>query len=89
MNILGYVVQYFDEDKFMPETGYKILHKNFSQALDAAKGRMQDYLTYYQENLGLGPYEFHTPTKKEADSNGYVVVFQNPQIQIWIEVIIQ
>lgn len=87
MNILGYVIQYFDEDKFMPETGYKTLYKNFSQALDAAKCRTQEYLTSYQENPG--PYEFHTPSKKEADSNGYVVVFRNSQIQIWIEVITQ
>jgi hypothetical protein len=88
MNILGYVVQYFDEDKFMPETGYKILHKHFSQALDSAKSRLQDYITNYQDGL-VGHYELHTPTKKEVDSNGYVVVFRNSQIQIWIEVIIQ
>jgi hypothetical protein len=87
MNILGYVVQYFDEDKFLPETGYKILHKTFSQALNSAKSRMQDYLISVQQNLE--PYEYNTPSKKDADSNGYVVVFRNPQIQIWIEVIVE
>lgn len=88
MNILGYVVQVFHEDKFLPETGFKHLFKHFSQALDHAKSRAQDYLIHYQEGL-QAHFEMNTPSKKDADSNGYVVIFRNPELQIWIEVIIQ
>lgn len=88
MNILGYVVQYFNEDSFLPETGFKHLYKNFSQALEGARGRAQDYCNQYQDGLP-GHFELLNPTKKDADSNGHVMVFRNAEVQIWIEVIIQ
>ena len=88
MNILGYVVQFFHEESFLPETGFKHLYKNFSQALEGARGRAQDYCNQFQEGLA-GPFELLSPTKKDADSNGHVMVFRNAEVQIWIEVIVQ
>lgn len=88
MEILGYIVQYFHEDKFLPETGYKHLYKTFQHALDYAKVRTQEYADTYQGGI-VGPFEYHTPSKKQADDNGYVVVFRNGEVQIWIEVVIK
>lgn len=88
MNILGYVIQYFNEENFLPETGFKYIYKNFNQALEGARTRAQDYCNQYQEGLP-GPFELLSPTKKQADSDGHVMVFRNAEVQIWIEVIIQ
>lgn len=87
MEILGYIVQVFDEDKLLPETGYKHLHKVYQQALDSAKMHTQDYMNQFPNGL-VGPFEFHTPTKKQTDENGYSIIFRDAEIQIWIEVII-
>lgn len=88
MEILGYIVQYFHEDKMLPETGYKYLYKTFQHALDYAKVRVEDYSSMFPNGL-IGPFEYYTPSKKQVDENGYVVVFRNGEIQIWIEVIIK
>ena len=88
MNIVGYIVQYFNEEQLMPETGYKHLYKSFNQALESAKARVQEYLVQHDEMLAE-PLEIHTPTKKQTDSDGYSIVFRNVEIQIWIEVIVQ
>ena len=88
MNILGYIVHFFHEDKLLPETGYKHLHKTFSEALDTARGRLQEYLVSLDGHM-QEPYELVTPTKKQADQQGFAIVFRNPEIQIWIDVVVQ
>lgn len=88
MEILGYIIQCFHEDKILPDTGFKHLFKTYSDALDYARGRVQDYLTCAQANLD-SPYEFHSPTKKQTDNMGYSIVFRNSEFQIWIEAIVQ
>lgn len=88
MEILGYIVQYFHEDKFMPETGYKHLYKTYSHALDYAKSRVQDYTNNFQTGLHE-PFEYHSPTKKQTDDTGFSIIFRNSELQIWIEVIVQ
>ncbi len=87
MEILGYIVQYFNEDKFIPDTGYKHLYKNYSDALSYARTRVQEYLVTYETNLPEH-FEFLAPTKKQTDQFGYSIVFRNSEIQVWIEVII-
>ena len=87
MEILGYIVQYFHEDRFLPDTGFKYLYKSFQPAVDHAKTRASDYVQQYPNGLP-GPFEFHSPTKKQTDGDGYAVVFRNSELQIWIEVIV-
>ena len=87
MEIVGYIVQYYHEDTFMPETGYKHLHKSFQKALENAKARVLDYTNHYPHVL-IEPFESHTPSKKQADNDGYVIIFRNAELQVWIEVII-
>ena len=87
MQILGYIVQYFDEEKIMPETGYKYLYKTHSDALSFAKTRMTEYITSIPADA-VGPFEAHSPTKKQTDDNGFSIVFRNGEVQIWIEAIV-
>jgi hypothetical protein len=87
MEILGYIVQYFDEDKLMPETGYKHLYKTHSEAVSYAKARMSEYILSIPVH-DVGPFEAHTPTKKQTDDDGFSIVFRNTEIQIWIEAIV-
>lgn len=86
MEIVGYIVQVFNEDNYLPETGFKHLYTVFQHALDFAKIRVQDYTNMYQDALDA-PYEYHSPTKKQTDENGYSIVFRNTTLQVWIEVI--
>lgn len=87
MNILGYIVQVFHEDNFLPETGFKHLYTSYSHALDYANIKLQEYLNVNGNNPQVY-FEHHTPTKKQVDENGYVMVFRNSEVQIWIEAII-
>ncbi len=87
MEILGYIVQYFDDDKFMPETGFKHLYKTHSDALSYAKTRMTEYITSIPATA-VGHFEAHTPTKKQTDDDGFSIIFRNSEIQIWIEAIV-
>lgn len=87
MEILGYIVQYFNEDNLLPETGYKHLYKTYSEALSYGRTRVQEYIAAY-ENILAEPYEMHSPTKKQTDDAGYSIVFRNSEIQVWIEVVI-
>lgn len=87
MKLLGYIVQSFHEDKFLPETGYKQLYTSYTDALTCADTLLKEYLTANQNNPQ--PYfEHHTPTKKQVDENGYAIIFRNSELQLWIEVVI-
>jgi hypothetical protein len=87
MNILGYIVQVFHEDKFLPDTGFKHLYTTYSHALEYADIKVQEYLTE-NPNTPQIYFEHHKPTKKQLDDNGYEMVFRNPEIQIWIETVV-
>lgn len=87
MEILGYIIQCFYEEKFLPETGFKHLYKTHSEALQYAQCYAQDYLLAIDTNFE-GPYELLKPTKKQTDEAGYSIVFRNGDLQIWIECIV-
>lgn len=88
MEILGYIVQTFHENKPLPESGFKHLYKTYSHALDYAKSCMQDYMQQYYDVDDDRTYEIHTPSKKFVDNNGYAVVFEDSEVHIWIEVVV-
>jgi hypothetical protein len=87
MNILGYIVQVFYEDNFMPDTGYKHLFTTYSHALQLAEVKVQEYLTLRQ-GIPHHYFEMNAPTKKQVDANGFAIVYRNTELQIWIEVIV-
>ena len=88
MEILGYIIQCFHEDKLLPDTGFKHLYKIHSEAVYSARSYVQDYLTSTQVNLEA-PYELHSPAKKQTDNLGHSIVFRNTELQVWIEAITQ
>lgn len=87
MNILGYIVQIFNEDRPLPDTGFKHLYKTYSHALQSAKCAVEDYLQQYNLENNR-PYALHSPSKKYVDENGYALVFEDIDLHIWIEVIV-
>ena len=88
MGTIGYIVQYSDEDAYTVYTGYKKLFRVFSQALEHAKEISQTYLQSHELNE-VYPFQSHSPSKKECDQQGSVVVFENPQYIVWIDCVIE
>ena len=87
MNILGYIVQCFHEEKFLPDTGYKHLIRTYTHALRLAREKADEYLLLGP--LPAQPFELKSPSKKDVDENGYAMIFQNGEYQIWIEAIVE
>lgn len=85
-DIVGYIVQYFDEDAHSPMRGGKILFKVFAQALRYAEETYQSYMQERQEDIE-GPFEVFRPTKKDTDLATSSLVFRSRDIWIWIECI--
>ncbi len=88
MDAIGYIVQYSDEDAYTVYTGYKKLFRVFSQALEHAKALSQSYLESHNQEE-VHPFHSFTPTKKECDNQGSVVVFENREYIVWIDCVIE
>ena len=87
MNIIGYIVQHSNEDEYTVYTGYKKLFRFYSEALENAKEFFRAALE--QNEQGHHPFLTHTPTKKNCDTQGSVVVFESPQLIVWIDAVIE
>ena len=88
MNAIGYIVQQSDEDAFTVYTGFKKLFRVFSQALEHAKAISESYVESHTP-AEVFPFQSHTPTKKECDQQGSVVVFENSQLVVWIDCVVE
>ena len=88
MSILGYIIQFFDEEATIPCMNHKRLFKHFSKALESAEEMYRDYILANNEEF-LGPYEIIKPTKKEVDIAGSSVIFRSRDVYIWIECIFE
>ena len=88
MNAIGYIVQFSDEDSYTVYSGFKKLFRVFSQALEHAKALSQGYLESHAETE-IYPFKSYTPTKKECDNQGTVVVFENSQYIVWIDCVVE
>ena len=87
MGILGYIVQYSDEEEYTIYHGFQRLYPVFSHALEHAKEVYRNYLVTHEERYD-GPFEAYNPQKKECDAQGSSVVFKSPTMIIWIDAII-
>jgi hypothetical protein len=88
MAILGYIVQYSNEDDYTVYHGFVKLHRTFSSALDHAKDTYRGYLEQMDEAYD-GPYETYSPSKKECDERGSVVIFRSREMVVWIDCVIE
>ena len=84
--VLGYIVQYLDEDSIVPFEGPKKLHTVFSEALRVGQWLYTSYMELYPEEE-YGPYEIYKPTKKQADDQGTVPVFKGSKYIVSITII--
>lgn len=88
MTTLGYIVQFSDEEAYTVYSGYKKLFRVFSQALDHAKALRESYLESHDETETY-PFKAYSPSKRECDNQGSVVVFENSQYIVWIDCVIE
>jgi hypothetical protein len=82
--ILGYIVNYFDEEEMWPYHGQQRLFTTFSHAYQAAVEKAQAYMEVSNEAYD-GPFELKKPTKQDCDNQGSVVVFRSERYWIWID----
>lgn len=88
MTVLGYVVQYSNEDDYTVYHGFLKLFKHFSDALESANDQYRGYMQTFPNEQFDGPFEVHKPTKKQCDAQGSVVVFQSKSFIVWIDCIV-
>ena len=86
--LLGYIVQYQNDDDYTPYHGTIKLHRVFHDALVQARETMAAYLETHIETYD-GPFDTHTPSKKQCDDAGSVVVFRSADCTIWIDRIVE
>ena len=88
MNVLGFIVQFSDEDAYTVYTGYKKLFRSFSQALEHAKTIVQSYIESHDQTE-IHPFQTYTPTKKACTEQGSAVIFENSHYVVWIDCVIE
>lgn len=87
MAILGYVVQYSNEDDYTIYHGVLKLYRHFSEALEHAQELARGFLEIHGEEFA-GPFEMRNPAKKDCDAAGSVVVFQSREYIVWIDCVV-
>ena len=86
MKILGYIVQYFDEDSLTPNGPGKRLFTEFETAHQHAKDLIMDWYTSNSPSLD-GPVERYDVTKIMVEAQHSALVFRSAQVFIWIEIV--
>lgn len=88
MAVLGYIVQYSNEDDYTVYHGFMRLHRSFQDALEHAKEYYRGYLEMFAEPE-TQIFEVHTPTKKQCEERGSVVVFESAEFLVWIDCVVE
>lgn len=88
MAILGYIVQYSNEDDYTVYHGFMRLYRHFSEALEHAEDLARGFLETFTEEHG-GPFQMRKPTKKECDVQGSVTVFESRAYVVWIDCVVE
>jgi hypothetical protein len=88
MAIIGYIVQYSNEDDYTIYHGFMKLFKVFSGALEHANELYQGYMERDPNEQFDGPFNVRKPTKKECDVQGSVVVFEAKNFIVWIDCVV-
>ena len=87
MPIIGYIVQFSNEEDFTVYHGFAKLHRNFSEALEKAKELYRGFLEVNDERYD-GPFKQHNPAKSACDAQGSAVVFESPSYIVWIDCVL-
>lgn len=86
MKLLGYIVQYFDEDSLTPNGPGKRLFTDFDSAYQHAKDLVMDWYTSNSPKFD-GPVERYDITKTIVESQHSALVFRSAQVFIWLEIV--
>ena len=86
MKIVGYIVQFYDEDSVAPQGTGKLLFRNFQDAKQHAIKIAKKW-----ENEKYDPrdgyIEWHNVQQKPVDDLLTGLVFTSPNVLIWIEAV--
>jgi hypothetical protein len=85
-NPIGYIIQYFDNDSFLPQQGGKLLYKHWKNVIREANTIAERYIENRNETLE-GPFTFLDIQKDWIQTRGSAVFFTSRDITIWIEVV--
>ena len=88
MATLGYIIQYSNEDDYTVYHGFMKLYRHFSDALEHARKLYHGFLEINPPGHNA-PLQIHTPTKRECDTQGSVIVFESPSYIVWIDCVVE
>ena len=86
MKILGYIVQFYDEDSVSPQGTGKQLYRSFQDAKQHAVTLARTWVSTKYEPIE-GPVEWHEVNQKYVDNLLSGLVFTSPNVLIWIEAV--
>jgi hypothetical protein len=86
MKILGYILQYLDEDSLTPNGPGKRLYSDFQEVLYDAHELIQKW---YETNTETndGPIEYQSITRQMVENQSSVLLFRSRDVFIWIEIV--
>lgn len=88
MQIIGYIVQFYDEDSVSPHGTGKQLYRHFQDALVMAKEHANQWMDF-QYTPAEGPIQYFTPKQSDVDNRISGLVFRSANVLIWIECIFE
>lgn len=86
IKIIGYILQYFDEESLIPNGPGKRLYTEFEEVLNDAHELIQKWHETNTE-LSDGPIEYQNITKAMVDAQHSVLMFRSREVFIWIEIV--
>jgi hypothetical protein len=86
VKILGYILQYLDEESLIPYGPGKRLYTDFEEVLNDTHELIHKW---YELNTPLndGPIEYQKVTKAMVDAQHSALVFRSREVFIWIEIV--
>lgn len=86
IKIIGYILQYLDEDSLTPNGPGKRLYTDFSEVLNDAHELIQ---TWYEHNSEAndGPVEYYKITEEMMQAQHSALLFRSREVFIWIEIV--
>jgi hypothetical protein len=86
MKILGYILQYLDEESLTPNGPGKRLYSDFEEVLKDGHELIQKW---YETNTEIndGPIEYQTVTQQLVENQSSVLLFRSREVFIWIEIV--
>lgn len=86
MKQIGYIIQYFDDEKFTPQQGGKILYRKWEDVIRAATEMAESFQKDREEEIE-GPFCLQTVEKDLTHLSGSSIFFTSRDVTIWIEVV--